>query len=514
MDNQISVNNVMRRVLAQTAPTPPAVGTQPSEPGTPTQDTPAESTRRYYYYEALPENSIDFTKLSSLLDPAKQNPTKEATVKKLQGGNSGNFHADFFTWKRIVIVTNKYSPGGKGLIVYSVNLSAIGIKVEGSEKIFPQNSSVDANKFEGDFGVFASKSGNSNVLNMDTGDDSYYVQGEPPANIEKLVSTGAVPPGVTEQNKYNLFRELFKNFRIWVPNMNRLLNPDWSNPTTDNVPGGYYKGGEDAFKAVAGTVATPEQKPLALGQQQRSLGEQVEKEEKGRFEPVQKENSPTKGDVIGPGPGLDKSAAIKKKEKKRVPGDYAEVPYAGGTDVVQRLFYDQHEKMLLRKEAQKKMAQRIVLAVAGYQTVAPATQPATTQPTGAKFILEAEPRNVPPGFYQKKKRLQTDKMVAQKAQNDAEKVRLELEKKYPPEQMSTETDPRKINEMQKSQEQYKKLQERATKTQDDVDTKERRLVTQSGMKTVYNKMNKNPNISGTEYQKIKGINKKPAVAQK
>jgi len=308
----IRVKNVLRRVYAAKEDEAP--------------EQAAVRRRRYYYYNAPAEYSIKFTALKDML--SKNSPEQESTAKKLQGGNSGKYFADYFFWNKLVVVTNEYS--AKSLVVYSCSLTPIGSKVAGSVKIFPSDTNVTADKIESDLLLFEDKRGNSSVINVDKTSESYYMEGTPPSNMDRILFSGAAPRG--QYQNYEAFSRIYDEFRIWVPNLKQLLLPNFDTPRNDDVPGGHYVGGEQAYNKIAGDIELKGEE-----KKEETLGDKL-KEDTSPFEPVgEKPVTPEKGEFF------DKQSRDK--------GDYSSEPYSGGTDVMQRLVSDQAKNMKIRKSA-------------------------------------------------------------------------------------------------------------------------------------------------------------------
>ena len=359
-----TVQNVLKRVLAAKEEEDQQDQTAPAAPETPSPQAPqvAANRKRYYFFEAPPENAIGFTALKDILEG--QSPEKQALIQKLQGGNSGPYMADYFQWKKVVVATNQYSQDGKSYVVYECDLSPFGSKVVGTEKMTPQDASTTPEQIEKDFLLFEDKRGNSNIINPDKSGESVFIDDDPPDNIARIVLSGAQPAG--NLMNYENFVRKYDQFHIWIPNLAQLMLPDMEQPRNDDVPGGHYRGGQQAYNQFVKPYEQQEQQKEEQKPDQPSLGEQVEKKEKQpeTFEPVdQQSQEPNKGDYV------DKKAAEKEK-KKRTKGDFSSEPYSGGTNVMQQLVKDQRACMNIRRAAHK--------VIAAYQSVTPATSPTTT----------------------------------------------------------------------------------------------------------------------------------------
>lgn len=384
MVDKKKVRNVLKRVLAakeeenvQDVQNP----TAPADPETPSPQAPqvAANRKRYYFFDAQPENAISFTALKDILQG--QSAEKQALMQKLQGGNSGPYMADYFQWKKVVVATNQYSQDGKSYVVYECDLSPFGSKVVGTEKVTPQDAGTTAEQIERDFLLFDDKRGNSNIINPDKSGESVYIDADPPENIARIVLSGAQPAG--NLMNYDNFVRKYDQYHIWVPNLSQLMLPDMEQPRNDDVPGGHYRGGQQAYNQfVKPFEQKAEEQQQAQKPEQPSLGEQIEqkeqKEKPETFEPVdQQSQAPNKGDYV------DKKAAEKDK-KKRTKGDFSSEPYSGGTNVMQQLVKDQRECMNIRRAAQK--------VVTAYQSVTPATSPTTTQSDNPKIEVTHDPK--------------------------------------------------------------------------------------------------------------------------
>jgi len=342
----VTVYDVLDKYAAQ------AEGDKPM--ADPDRGQPAVDTRRYYFFEAPPESSIQFTSMSDIL--RRDSPEKQALVQKLQGGNTGQYFADYFVWNKIALRTNRYSQDGKTYVVYTCDLNPIGTKRENTARVYPDGAPVTAETIEADFLLFEDKSGNENVINPDTGSDSVYIDQKAPADIGQMLLKNIVPAG--NKMAYDVFSRKFDEYRIYVPNLRQLMLPDLSKPTHDQIKGGYghYLGGQKAYQEqVAPYVKEGE------GEEKESLKDKMEgpgepQEAEGpRFKPGTQPVAPTEGEKVEPGDSALKTAS--KGKRRRSKGDYASEPYSGGTDVMQRLVRDQQESMDIRQAARRVVAQ-------------------------------------------------------------------------------------------------------------------------------------------------------------
>lgn len=343
-----SVQNVLRMVWAGKEEVPAATPA-PTAPEAPaeTTDTPKPESMaikryRYYFFDAPATKSIPFKDIGNIL---KSNDVEVKTdlIDKLKGGNTGKFSADYFRWLKLAVVTNQYSTGGKGQLTYEVDLNSNGTKVLGKETITPTDLGVTVDTVEKELLLFSDKMSLSNVINIDTSSESRFINSMPPANMTKLLQSGAIPPG--EVLNYEQFKKLFDNFRVWMPTINQLVLPSLDKPRPED---GQYAGGQAAYNAIVAPVEKQLAQQAPKEPQKPSLGEK--QEEKSVFEPVTQKTEPVKGEYLDTTPGGIKMAN--------------DVQY-------------------------KKSARNVVLEYlkkADYSTTTPATQTQTTGPSNKKPI--------------------------------------------------------------------------------------------------------------------------------
>lgn len=343
----ISAYDVMDRYAAQKRGEKPTVD--------PDRGQPPVETRRYYFFEAPPESSIQFTSMNDILK--RESPEKQALVQKLQGGNTGEYFADYFVWNKVAIRTNKYSQDGKTYVVYTCDLNPIGTKRENTARVYPDGAPVTAETIEADFLLFEDKSGNEDVINPDTGSDSIYVDQKAPVDIGQMLLKNIVPAG--NRMNYDTFSRKFDEYRIYVPNLRQLRLPDFGKPTHDQLKEGYghYLGGLKSYQEQVQPYVEEggeDEGRESLKDKMEEPQETQEKAEKPSFRPGTKPVSPTEGEKVEPG---DSSLKTASKRKRRRSGDYASEPYSGGTNVMQRLVRDQQENMDIRQAARRVVAQ-------------------------------------------------------------------------------------------------------------------------------------------------------------
>jgi hypothetical protein len=297
------LNNVLRNVVA--------AGEEPSSMD-PAQGTPTEEPRqninkpvqrwRYYFFDAPPENSIKFGYLSEILK--RDTPERTALIKKLQGGNTGKYFADYFSWKKVIIATTQYSPDGKTLTVYEADLTPMGTKIAGSEKVYPESSNATVENFETDLILYSDKRGNSGVLNIDNSGESLFSDQDPPNNLVNILLSRTRPAG--RFINYNDFSKIFDEYRVWATNLNQLLLPNFDLPKNDDVSGGHYVGGQAAFDKIV--------VPVIQGIEKK---EQQQPQEPSLLKKTDKDNTAEKESPF---------ESVDEQDKSRVRGDNLDIP--------------------------------------------------------------------------------------------------------------------------------------------------------------------------------------------
>lgn len=295
----VSIYGVLQKWAAKAEAQPGIEAPEVAERG-----APSVQTKRYYFYEAPPESAIKFTALNQML--SKDSPEKATTIKKLEGGNTGNRFADYFVWKAVAIRTNKYSPDGRKFVSYTCKLTPFGSKVQGSEQILPTDAAVTTETVETDFLLFEDKSGNSDIINLDKTAESVYIDRDAPQDVGALIVKNVIPAG--NKQSYEEFSKKFDEYRIWIPNIRQLMLPNFEKPANDNLKKGqgHYVGGEKAFK----DEVQPYIKETGAEEgeaKEPSLGSKIKGEAPG-FRPGTKPIKPTQGEVVDEGDTALKTA--------------------------------------------------------------------------------------------------------------------------------------------------------------------------------------------------------------
>ena len=356
MENEF-IKSMARRIIA--GKEPPAqqdLAAPQQDPAAPslTPPPPAKTeptTARTYYFTAT--QSIDFSgfhnSAGGVFSPGSVDmaPTLDKLKHSLSGQNT--YQADYFAWQKMVIKTDIHAPGKGDFVTYTCNTTSFGGKKDATIDKNVQIPGIGnrpediITHIEESLGVFkpGTVPGGNKVINLDSSSETLYYNTSRPG--EKL--------------KFQDVTGMSNNFRVWGPE-NRLMFPDMQDPRNTKKDGalvnGYYAGGQGSYNALlqklkeagievpgAESEGDTKQAPEQAPEQPSTAPAETP------FEPVdeQGDKTPVKGQII------DKTA--KNKDKKRSPGDYASVPYSGGTDVMQRLFYDQAKNMKIRQAAMK-----------------------------------------------------------------------------------------------------------------------------------------------------------------
>lgn len=252
--NQRNVRNVLRLVFAGKMDVPQGAPAEaPAAPETAPADEPKgspiqENTKYYYYYNAPVGKDINFRDIDKILN-GKDIEAKKELIEKLRGGNITPFSASYFTWKKLAVLTNKFSPGGKQKTVYQVDLAPNGSKVDGTEDVSGYQAEGGASPAEIEEGLelFQNKEGDT-VVSVKNSSDAMFFNGDPPTKevIKGRLLNNAVPSG--GGTNYDTFSKSSDDYRVWT-SKNKLVTPEYKVPKDDGVRGGYYAGGEQSYKA-------------------------------------------------------------------------------------------------------------------------------------------------------------------------------------------------------------------------------------------------------------------------
>lgn len=278
------INKVLKRVIAGKEETPKEDIPEKGQ-------APAVQRWRYYFYDANPGNSIPFTDLTEIL--RTDNPERDVLIKKLEGGNTAKYCADYFRWIKIVVASNEYSPGGKTLTVYEADLNPVGSKVAGSERVYPEGGPATVERLESDLLLYSDKRGVSSVINVDTSGESFFSNQDPPTNIAAILLKRGRPAGKFLPHRE--FIKIYDQFRIWVPNLNQLMLPNFEEPSHDGVPGGHYMGGLNAYRKLVGPVKA--EQPPKEKEIEQPTEQPKEKPSESIFKPVD-QSTPEKEEPV------------------------------------------------------------------------------------------------------------------------------------------------------------------------------------------------------------------------
>jgi hypothetical protein len=309
----VSIYGVLEKWAAKTEATPLAEGEVAPRP-----DTGKVETKRYYFYQADTKNSIDFMNLNKILND-KDDQNRAETVNLLKGGNtsSATKSADYFKWSAVAVRTNRYDPDRKTFAVYVCRLNAFGQKQPGSEQVLPDTVPVRKETFEEDHTLFHDVRGNTDIVQLDTSGESIYVNSEAPSDLGQRLVKNAAWRGL----KYEDFvKDTFGKYRIWVMNVNQLLQPDHEESKTDMLKGGRgnYEGGNEAFEREV----PPDARGEAPEEQEATPGEAPAAKPKEApapaFKPGTEPVKPTKGQMVDEGDSALKTAYDLKEAARRV----------------------------------------------------------------------------------------------------------------------------------------------------------------------------------------------------
>jgi hypothetical protein len=172
--------------------------------------------------------------------------------------------------------------------------------------VLPTDAAVTAETIETDFLLFEDKSGNSDVVNVDKTAESIYIDRDIPQDAAALILKNVVPAG--NKQPYEEFSKKFDEYRIWIPNLRKLLLPNFEEASKDNLKAGpgQYVGGEKAFKDEVQPYV--KETDTEEGEaEEPSLGGKI-KGKAPEFRPGTKPIKPTQGEVVDEGDTALKTA--------------------------------------------------------------------------------------------------------------------------------------------------------------------------------------------------------------
>lgn len=260
------LNNVLRNVTAGKEPIPPSTGVpEANEPDSLSPDSlsPAPQQqlnqpvmrKRFYFYEAPPENSINFPSITAILKGSNEED-KKRLINNLKGGYAGEYSAAYFKWQKLIVSTTQYSKDGKKPVVFEVSLNDNG-SINGTGDVYPKDSGVTPEMFIKDLNLFTEKGGR--IVSIDTSAESMfynYYKGSPSNAVNAILGGNPppAPPNSIPPLNASSFNDLFDQYRMYNIGLKRLAMPNGELSTKDGVPGGNYPGGKDAFQRVVGPV--------------------------------------------------------------------------------------------------------------------------------------------------------------------------------------------------------------------------------------------------------------------
>jgi hypothetical protein len=341
-----SVTNVLRKVYAidplgkQDMPkeqTPVKTEVPPQAPET------LQIMNRIFFYDADPNKKISFSNLNDILTGTDDND-KQELLNNLKGGNTADFHADYFKWRALFVKAVSQKDQTK-VVVYRFDLNPWGTKASGGDMIktnvagFNPPSPDDVAK-DTNYKLFATINEIPDMVSLSQGPEAIYSTDRVSDQFSTRLLSARAETTVAKKMNYDNFKtNIFAYFRIWVPiNVNELRNVDGSKPTTDQLPlglqrssPGHYKGGGDFFKkfVTAGKYNVGEKMEAPVTSPVEQQPEKIQ-EKAPEFTPVTKEAN---------------LVEIKEDKGRGV------MHYTGSYDIMQKLVEAQHKKMKIRKEA-------------------------------------------------------------------------------------------------------------------------------------------------------------------
>ncbi len=316
------LNNVLRNVTAGKEPIPPSTGVpEANEPDSLSPDSlsPAPQQqlnqpvmrKRFYFYEAPPENSINFPSITAILKGSNEED-KKRLINNLKGGYAGEYSAAYFKWQKLIVSTTQYSKDGKKPVVFEVSLNDNG-SINGTGDVYPKDSGVTPEMFIKDLNLFTEKGGR--IVSIDTSAESMfynYYKGSPSNAVNAILGGNPppAPPNSIPPLNASSFNDLFDQYRMYNIGLKRLAMPNGELSTKDGVPGGNYPGGKDAFQRVVGPVL-----------QEMQNKEQEKEQVSGLSLSDEMKKAPdSKGSIFDP---------VDEQKPEKVKGQYTDKPKVG-----------------------------------------------------------------------------------------------------------------------------------------------------------------------------------------
>jgi hypothetical protein len=355
-----SIHSVLKRVYAADVETKGKEDV-PKMPDPLKEDVPTKETdtlqiiNRIFFYDIDANKKISFSNLNEILTGADEK-SKDEQIENLKGGNTADFHADYFKWRSVCIKAVSQKDKTK-VVVYSYDLNPWGTKASGGEMVktnvagFNPPSPEDMVK-DTTYKIFATFNEIQDMINLSQGPEAIYSTDNVSDQFSNRLLTAEAGSTVSRKLNYDNFKtNIFAYYRIWVPlAVNELRNVDGSKPTTDQLPvtlqrtsPGHYKGGGDFFKKfmAEGKYKVGEEKPEVPMKEPAAV-------------PGKK---PTQAPEFTPVTTKEASYEEKDSKIREINKDDPNVnQYLGDFSIMQDLVKRQHKKMKIRKEAMEKDA--------------------------------------------------------------------------------------------------------------------------------------------------------------
>ena len=351
-----SINNVLKQAIESLGKQDVPKKEEPQKADVPPQESDTlQILNRIYFYAADPNKKISFSNLNDILTGSEQSD-KEELVNNLKGGNTADFHADYFKWISLYVKAASQKDQTK-VVVYRFDLNPWGTKASEGTMVksnvagFNPPSPNDMVRNTA-YKLFATINEIPDMINLSQGPEAIYSTDNVSDQFaEKLLKARAETTVSKKMNYDNFKTNIFGYFRIWIPiTVNELRYVDGSKPTTDQIPAalqryspGQYKGGGDFFKRfmAAGRYKITEEKPTEVAAPELA---QV---------PTTPLKAPMKEPAFSPVTKMAMSDSEEKESKIReINKDDPNVnQYIGDFSIMQDLVRRQHKKMKIRKQA-------------------------------------------------------------------------------------------------------------------------------------------------------------------
>ena len=255
------INNVLKQAVESLGKQDMPKEEVPQKADVPPQEADTlQILNRIYFYDADPNKKISFSNLNDILTGPEQSD-KEELINNLKGGNTADFHADYFKWKALYVKAASQKDQTK-VVVYKFDLNPWGTKA--SEGTMVKSNAVGFNPpspndmvRNTNYKLFATINEIPDMVSLSQGPEAVYSTDNVSDQFANRLLTARAETTVSKKMNFDNFKtNIFAYFRVWIPiTVNELRNVDGSKPTTDQLPAelqrvspGQYKGGGDFFK--------------------------------------------------------------------------------------------------------------------------------------------------------------------------------------------------------------------------------------------------------------------------